>query len=89
MKTERTRCLVPHCTRKVTSSRGICHACYATAKRLIDDGRTTWDELVKLNLAAQKRAKPNRLLEAFEAATGSRKGTAATNGKAVKVKNRA
>lgn len=46
-------CLTPGCN---TDSRwrGLCSRCYGQAKRLIEKGETTWEELMGLGLA-----KPN------------------------------
>lgn len=44
MSRESTKCLNPSCASK-RSARGLCHACYQTASRLIRLGKTSWDRL--------------------------------------------
>lgn len=38
------KCLVPDCS-GLGYSRGLCHSCYYVAKRLVKNGRTTWEQL--------------------------------------------
>lgn len=38
------RCIVHECGRE-ERSRGLCHACYMYARRRIDNGSTTWEEM--------------------------------------------
>lgn len=33
--------------------KGLCQSCYGQAKRLIEDNKTTWEELAKLGLIEQ------------------------------------
>ena len=46
-------CLTPGCARPAAASlkRGLCLLCYSRAKKLVEDGTTTWDEIVELGLA--------------------------------------
>ena len=47
-------CLTPDCENG-EESRGLCHSCYAVARRLIKDKRTTWAQLEELSLASPPR----------------------------------
>ncbi len=49
-------CLTPECG-KDARWKGLCTACYGSAKQLIDDNETTWDELHELGLAIVPRAR--------------------------------
>lgn len=57
------RCCVPDCN-KEARWRGVCQSCYGQAKRLIDDGKTTWTELEEMGLAVPD-VKNKPLLKAF------------------------
>ncbi len=56
-------CLVPGCE-KPRRWKGICQSCYGQAKRLIDSGKTTWEELQEMGLA---ELEGTPLLQAFNA----------------------
>src|SRR5689334_1181048 len=43
-------CLVEKCCR-ASSRRGLCLVCYSKAKRAVETGTTTWEELERLGLA--------------------------------------
>jgi len=43
-------CMTPDCGR-ANYARGLCYLCYNTARRLIKEGRTTWDAVVKAGKA--------------------------------------
>ncbi len=54
------KCLTPSChndsgwTKTMRKgSRGLCRQCYIVASRFVRQGRTTWEELERLNLASQ------------------------------------
>jgi hypothetical protein len=51
-----SKCLVTNC--KMNSApalgRGLCMKCHSAAKKMITEGRTTWDELVNMGLALAK-----------------------------------
>ena len=53
MKCEVSKCLTPNCTREPAAAlkRGLCMTCHSKAKKLVESGATTWDELVGMNLA--------------------------------------
>ena len=44
------KCLVPGCE-KPQKTRGLCVTCYAVARDLVKEGKTTWDKLVESNRA--------------------------------------
>lgn len=46
-------CLIPECgTRRGPDyARGMCLRCYASAKKAVEAGTMTWEELVKMGLA--------------------------------------
>lgn len=54
-KVEKGRCLVPQCT-NLARSRGLCPSCSASARKLIKQGKTTWEELVKKGKALEIKA---------------------------------
>jgi len=48
------KCLVSDCKRlaaEESTYRGLCLVCYGCAKKQVNQGKTTWDELVALGLA--------------------------------------
>ena len=47
------QCLTPSCTREAAAGlkRGLCMTCHSKAKKMVDAKKTTWDELVSLNMA--------------------------------------
>lgn len=62
-------CIVPDCD-KPAKWKGLCPTCYGAAKKFIDAGETTWDQLVDMGLAidrtAKFRAAFNAKMEALE-----------------------
>ena len=48
-----TQCMTPSCTRPSSPAlkRGLCLVCYSKARKMIDAGSTTWEEVVSLGLA--------------------------------------
>lgn len=42
-------CMTPNCGKK-RKWKGICPSCYGQAKRLIDEEKTTWEELEQMGL---------------------------------------
>lgn len=46
-------CLTKGCHRRSAAAimRGLCLPCYSIAKKLVESGKTTWEELVSLGLA--------------------------------------
>lgn len=46
-------CITPNCTRPEAPAlgRGLCMFCYKRAKTMVEEGKTTWDEIVGLGLA--------------------------------------
>jgi len=56
---EVSKCITPNCG-KDARWKGLCQTCYGAAKRLIEEGKTTWPELQDLGLAII----PNELIRA-------------------------
>lgn len=49
---EYPKCLSKNCARRGTPiGRGLCLPCYSRAKKAVEAGATTWDEIVALGLA--------------------------------------
>lgn len=48
-----TECLTPNCRYPAAPAlkRGLCMRCHTSAKKLVEEGGMTWDELVGLGLA--------------------------------------
>lgn len=48
-----TKCIVENChyPNAPALKRGLCMRCYSTAKKQVESGAVTWDELVGLGLA--------------------------------------
>lgn len=46
-------CITPKCTRIQAPAlkTGQCMVCYSKAKKLVENGTTTWDELARMGLA--------------------------------------
>lgn len=69
-------CLTPKCGGIASASyKNLCMKCYINAKRLVDGGQTTWEELAALGLA-QKELSP------FEAEFLKRKSDASGSNQA-------
>lgn len=50
------KCLTPKCTRTPTENlKGLCMNCYSKAKQAVELGKTSWAELERLGLAANKK----------------------------------
>ncbi len=47
-------CTIPNCKRKALH-RGLCRACLTSAKRAVQAGKTTWEELERLGIATRPR----------------------------------
>ena len=48
------KCLTKPCTKEqanVAVFKGLCLKCYSSAKKLVDSGQATWDELATMGLA--------------------------------------
>ena len=64
-------CMTPECkSPSVPVVRGLCAVCYRSAKRLVDNGKTTWTELETMGLALpahQGSRTSGLLLRAFRA----------------------
>ena len=67
------KCLVPDCD-GVANARGLCVGCYAHARSMIEQSKTTWSELERHGLAvpAKPRGRRARLEKALDEA---REGT--------------
>lgn len=61
-----TECLIEGCNSKA-KSRGLCVACYQTARQSVRTGKTTWADLEKVGLAKPSTRKHNGV-SAFAAA---------------------
>lgn len=47
-------CLTPGCIAKgLPNYRGLCLKHYSTAKKLVESGKTTWEELEKMDLVGE------------------------------------
>ena len=48
-----TKCIIKDCARTMATAayRGMCLVCYSAAKKAVEAGKTTWDELEQLELA--------------------------------------
>jgi hypothetical protein len=44
-------CATPDCAER-PKWKGLCDRCYRSAKRLVDAGKTTWEDLASLGLAS-------------------------------------
>lgn len=67
---DRPTCVVPGCTRQVYS-RGLCVPCNRAARKLVESGEATWEELESMNppLALPKKSdQVNALVAAFRKA---------------------
>ncbi len=65
-----TPCLTPKCTRTQAPAikTGQCMVCYSKAKKLVDNGTTTWDALATMGLVNRDLANVNDpFTEAFNA----------------------
>lgn len=62
-------CLTKGCMRPVATAliRGLCMLCYSTAKKMVDNGTTTWTELVTMGLALAQ-SNSDQFAAAFEEA---------------------
>lgn len=70
-KTKETKCLVPGCQNPVGMTRGVCQSCYTNARRLIFEGKASWEDLERMGLVApRKTTRGSRcsMMLAFEAA---------------------
>ncbi len=61
------QCIIPECERKARS-RGLCTACYISARLRITAGETTWEQLGELGLAHKRRYPAGPFIKAFRAA---------------------
>jgi hypothetical protein len=81
------KCIVPGCDAEASKTRGVCQNCYAAAKRLVDRGLSTWEELEFYNLILPphtKRIEDRPLfiaLEAARAVSGKKKPKASSSSK--------
>lgn len=59
-------CLTKNCRGFAAADcRGLCMKCYSQAKKLVQDGKTSWDELESMGLATPKAGTP--FLDQFNA----------------------
>lgn len=58
MSKQKADCLAPHCPEK-GSRLGLCIKCYQTARRLVLDGKTTWEALEQQGKTRRKNSSPN------------------------------
>lgn len=47
------KCMTPNCKNE-RKTRGICQQCYQQAYKLVETGKTTWEELVSVGLVKEK-----------------------------------
>jgi hypothetical protein len=64
-------CIVADCGNPVYA-RGLCERCVRGARRLIDQSKTSWEELEKLGMAVPKTTAASFFSQKFEAAKQSR-----------------
>jgi hypothetical protein len=58
------KCLVPTCQKQAAQqTKGLCLKCYSEAKKKIEHGVTSWDELAELGLAQQEKSEFEKALE--------------------------
>lgn len=63
-----TQCLTPGCTNRLVS-RGLCPSCYISARRIVRDKESTWEQLEAIGLVAPaRRASIGKFRVAFLAA---------------------
>ncbi len=43
-------CLTPEC-KGAAKWKGLCTSCYSTAKKMVENGETSWGDLASMNLA--------------------------------------
>lgn len=44
------KCLSPDC-RDAPQHKGLCMKCYSAAKKMVEEGKTSWEELASMGLA--------------------------------------
>jgi hypothetical protein len=48
----KSKCLTPECRADgIIAQKGLCMRCYSAAKKLVESGRTTWEQLAGMELA--------------------------------------
>lgn len=63
------KCLTTTCNAKEAAScRGLCMRCYSGAKRLVESGQTTWDQLAAMQLVKQELSEFEKRFAAVKAA---------------------
>lgn len=68
------KCLTPKCERIANSCRGLCSACYNTAKLMVDNGEASWQLLQEAKLIKPPHDKSHRAFrDAFAAFVAKRK----------------
>lgn len=70
-------CGVASCKRP-RRTRGVCQSCYLTARLMVKNGETTWDELVSLKVVSNGR-RGRRRTSPLRAYYAKRKAKAALN----------
>ena len=49
---QKSKCLTPECRKEgVLAYKSLCLGCYSSAKKLIESGKTTWEQLAEMGLA--------------------------------------
>jgi len=48
-------CLNPECNRECDGPRGLCLACYQTARKYVRQNKATWEDLENAGLATKPR----------------------------------
>lgn len=64
------KCLTPKC-QGTAAHRGLCLKCYSTAKRAVEGGETTWEELEQLGMV---ESVVDKFRAAFDAIRREKKG---------------
>ncbi len=68
------KCLTPKCERAANSCRGLCSACYNTAKLMVDNGEASWELLQEAKLIKPPHDKAHRVFrEAFSSFMAKKK----------------
>ena len=53
------KCIIVECQgQQTTYGRGLCVMCYSRAKKMVDVGKTSWDELERLGMIEGKKSDP-------------------------------
>lgn len=75
------KCIVTGCNFSAAKAlkRGLCMMCHSKAKKMVESGQTTWDELVSLGLSTHNTG-ADKFVDAFNAAMESKDAETADRG---------